>query len=236
MNYRASAGPVAAEAFPFVLLTASAIFTAFVLGHYYFIFNLVGILLVFALVFIIAFFRNPQRYHKNIPGGIISGADGTVSAAGLMAHPDFEGGQCLRIAVFLSVFDVHVNWAPCAGRVVSSVHYPGKFLNAMSDKSAEENERKIIKMVTPDGQTVIVKLVAGLIARRIVCPIDAEDVLEKGEKIGLIRFGSRCEMLLPAESALHVRPGMSVRGGETLVATMPQLSSINPENNISGTL
>jgi phosphatidylserine decarboxylase len=125
------------------------------------------------------------------------------------------------VAIFMSVFDVHINWAPVAGEVTASTYHPGKFLNAMEDKTSEENERKVIVIRTGSGLPVIVKLVAGLVARRIVCPLEPGDVLEKGDKIGLIRFGSRVEMLLPSQSQLHVHAGMRVRGGESIVATLP---------------
>jgi len=217
MNYRAIKAPVAAEAFPFVMPLAALTFTLFALDY-----DGWGVVFMALLVFVLAFFRNPERYHKKQPGNVISGADGKIVAAGLVPHEDFPGGQCLRIAIFMSVFNCHVNWSPVAGKVVSASHFPGKFLNAMADKCADENERKIINIVTEQGHRVVVKLVAGLIARRIVCPLDAGDELAQGEKIGLIRFGSRVEILLPADSALHVRPGMMVRGGETLVATLPE--------------
>lgn len=216
MNYRASSGPVAAESFPFALAAGAIAFTCFAFGW-----EILGVVFMAALVFILAFFRNPERYHAEAPGVVLAGADGKITHAGLMAHPDFPGGQCLRVGIFMSVFDCHINWSPVAGRVTDARHYPGKFMNAMSDKSSEENERKILALDTPEGHRVIVKLVAGLVARRIVCPIAAGDSLAQGEKIGLIRFGSRVEILVPAESALHVRPGMMVRGGETAVATLP---------------
>lgn len=220
MNYRATKGAVAAEAFPFAMPLAALaiIFFALDLGP---VGNFFGVLCMCALVFVLAFFRNPERYFMPAPGAVFSGADGKVTAAGLMAHDAFPGGQCLRISVFMSVFNCHVNWAPVSGRVLAATHTQGKFVNAMHDKSSEENERKILVMETEDGHRVEVKLIAGLIARRIVCPIAAGDVLKQGEKIGLIRFGSRVEILLPADSVLHVQRDMMIRGSETLIATLP---------------
>ena len=221
MNYRATNGPVAAEAFPFALPLAAVAFLTLTLDLGPFM-TFIGAVCVILLVFVLAFFRNPERYHKRVANSVISGADGQVVAAGLTPHEDFPGGQCLRIAIFMNVFNCHVNWSPVAGRVIKAVHYPGKFLNAMSDKCAEENERKILQIVTPSDHLVEVKLVAGLVARRIVCPVEKGDELQQGEKVGLIRFGSRVEILLPSDSALHVRPGMIIRGGETIVATLPE--------------
>ncbi len=227
MNYRATKGAVAAESFPFAMPLAALAVTFFALDLGPFG-NFLGVLCMIALVFVLAFFRNPERYFKPAPGAVFSGADGKVTAAGLMAHDGFPGGQCLRVAVFMSVFDCHINWAPVAGKVIHAAHYEGKFLNAMHDKCADENERKVIVMETEGGHRVEVKLVAGLIARRIVCPIDADDILTQGEKIGLIRFGSRVEVLLPSDSALHVRPGMMISGSETLIATLPGFDERTP--------
>jgi len=222
MNYRSTKGPVAGEAFPFALPLAALTLTAFALDW-----DVLGVICMALLVFVLAFFRNPERYHQQLQGAVISGADGKVVAAGLMPHEEFPGGQCLRIAIFMSVFDCHINWSPVAGKVLKATHHTGCFINAMHDKCAEENERKIIVMQTDSGHRVEVKLVAGLVARRIVSPIAASDELKQGEKIGLIRFGSRVEILVPAESALHVRPGMMIRGAETIVATLPTTAEGN---------
>lgn len=224
MNYRATKGPVAAEAFPFVLPLAAFAFLTLVLELHWFL-TLLGIIALLLLVFVLAFFRNPERYHKQAPGAVISGADGKIVAAGLVPHEDFPDKQCLRIAIFMNVFNCHVNWSPVAGHVIKAHHFPGKFLNAMVDKCAEENERKVMQLRTDAGHLVEVKLVAGLVARRIVCPVEAGDTLAQGEKVGLIRFGSRVEVLLPSDSALHVRPGMMVRGGETIIATLPEAAA-----------
>lgn len=228
MKYRSTRSPVAAEAFPFAMPLAAIAITAFALDFRIGtvnVANIIGFLAMVALVFVLAFFRNPERYFKRSPNAVYSGADGRVDSAGLMAHPDFPGGQCLRIAVFMSVFDCHINWSPVTGRILKAEHHAGLFLNAMHDKCADENERKVLEIETDSGHKVIIKLVAGLVARRIVCPLEAGDEISQGEKIGLIRFGSRVEVLLPAESTLHVRPGMMIRGSETLIATLPDKAS-----------
>lgn len=225
MNYRSTRSPVAAEAFPFALPLAAVLLFCLILKPSMLTIIIGGIALA-ALVFVLAFFRNPERYFQQIPGAVYSGADGRVDAAGIMAHPDFPGGQCLRIAVFMSVFNCHINWAPVSGKLLSAVHHPGKFMNAMHDKCAEENERKVLILETDTGHRVEVKLIAGLVARRIVCPLETGDVIKQGEKIGLIRFGSRVEVLLPADSALHVKPGMMIRGSETLIATLPESAQV----------
>lgn len=225
MKYRSTRSPVAAEAFPFAMPLAAITIIAFALDFFIGsvnVANIIGFLAMVALVFVLAFFRNPERYFKKSPRAVYSGADGRVDSAGLMAHPDFPDGQCLRIAVFMSVFDCHMNWAPVTGKLVSAVHHEGCFMNAMHDKCADENERKVLVVETDSGHRVEIKLIAGLVARRIVCPLEEDDEITQGEKIGLIRFGSRVEVLLPSDSALHVRPGMMIRGSETLIATLPE--------------
>lgn len=216
MNYRSTTSPVASEAFPFAMPLLVITFVCFALGCKVF-----GVIAFFAFVYVLAFFRNPERYGTRNPNEIIAAADGKIVAAGMIHHPDFEDGQCLRVAIFMSVFDVHINWAPIAGQVTAATYHPGKFINAMEDKCGEENERKVLVLRAHNGFPVVVKLVAGLIARRIVCPLEPGDKLNKGDKIGLIRFGSRVELLLPSGCQLHVSAGQRVRGGESVVATLP---------------
>lgn len=216
MKYRAVSWPVAAEGLPFFAIAAVPMIAAFAFG-----FHFIGFILLLIAAYILFFFRNPQRPGTAVRGAVISPADGKVVAAGIVPHPDFEDGQALRIAVFMSLFNVHVNWAPYSGAIEAADHHCGRFLNAMEDKCGDENERKVLLLRTPENLLVQVKLVAGLIARRIVCPLAKGDMVERGEKIGLIRFGSRVETILPANSRLRVSVGMMVRGGETLIADLP---------------
>ncbi len=216
MNYRASKFIIAREAWPFALPLAALAALFVWLGM-----EIVAAITAVLFVYVLAFFRNPQRHADNAAAAdVISPADGKIVAAGLVPHPDFAGGQALRIAIFMNVFNVHVNWAPVSGAVTRAAHHCGSFLNAMSDKCADENERKVLALRMADGTPVVVKLVAGLIARRIVCPLEAGDNVRRGDKIGLIRFGSRVEVLLPASSALRVQSGEFVRGGRTILATL----------------
>lgn len=216
MNYQATRFCIAREAWPFAVPVALAAFVAGWLRW-----PLLATVFGIVCIYIIAFFRNPQRNTPDNPAAIIAPADGKIVAAGIVSHPDFEGGQALRIAVFMSLFNVHINWSPCEAEVLEASHYPGRFLNAMEDKCSEENERKVLKMRSACNQApLVVKLVAGLVARRIVCPVQGGDRLGRGEKIGLIRFGSRVEVLLPANSVLQVSLGMHVRGGQTILALL----------------
>jgi phosphatidylserine decarboxylase len=217
MNYRPSRFIIAREGWPFALPLLVVGALAVLFGLY-----VTGAVLLLVGAYVLYFFRNPERRAASTdPGAVISPADGLVVAAGITPLPEFPGGQALRVAVFMNVFNVHVNWAPYDGKVESAQHCPGKFLNAMENKSCEENERKLVVMRSPEGHMLLVRLVAGLIARRIVNPLEVGDQIRRGEKIGLIRFGSRVEVLVPADSALRVSVGQRVRGGETVVALLP---------------
>ena len=159
------------------------------------------------LVFTLNFFRDPQRRPPDDPGAFLSPADGRIIRA------DAE-----RISIFMNVFDVHVCRSPVAGRVTSVVHEPGRFVAAMKDEASEHNERTAIVVWTPEGNPVRFALVAGLVARRIVCRVAAGRVLAAGERVGIIRFGSRVDVDLPAGTTLAVGVGDRVVAGETVVA------------------
>jgi phosphatidylserine decarboxylase len=176
--------------------------------------------------FVFWFFRNPERTGPPDPLAVWSPADGKVVAAGIVPHQDMPGGQALRIGIFLSLINVHVSWSPISGRIVNTTYFPGKYLNAMNDKSATENERKVLDMEGDLGHRVVVALVAGLVARRIICPLETGDRVEQGEKIALIRFGSRAELYLPADSVLQVHLGQRVRACETVLARLPDKAKL----------
>src|SRR5580700_5174742 len=165
-------------------------------------------------VFFLWFFRDPGRVIPDAAGAVVSPGDGKVTEAAIVT---VDGERQIRISIFLSVFDVHVNRSPIAG-VVSEVRYQrGKFLNAMNQASAEQNEQNIVR-VEGDGQVVIFKQIAGLLARRIVFHPKVGDRLERGQRVGLIKFGSRVDVLCDASAALQVKVGDRVRGGATVLA------------------
>jgi phosphatidylserine decarboxylase len=165
-------------------------------------------------LFFLWFFRDPERRIPDSAGAVVSPADGKVTDVSTVA---IKGGQHTRISIFLSVFDVHVNRSPLAG-VVREVHYQkGKFLNAMNPASAEHNEQNLVS-VEGDGQTVLFKQIAGLLARRIVFNKNVGDRVERGERVGLIKFGSRVDVLLDASASLQVKVGDRVKGGASILA------------------
>ncbi|MFZ0954368.1 MAG: phosphatidylserine decarboxylase [Candidatus Sulfotelmatobacter sp.] len=165
-------------------------------------------------VFFLWFFRDPERTIPDAAGAIVSPGDGKVTEASIVT---VGGEKQVRISIFLSVFDVHVNRSPIAG-VVSEVRYQrGKFLNAMNQASAEQNEQNIVR-VEGDGQAVVFKQIAGLLARRIVFHPKVGERLERGQRVGLIKFGSRVDVLCDTTAALQVKVGDRVRGGATVLA------------------
>src|SRR5260370_42257344 len=167
--------------------------------------------------FFLWFFRDPERQIPAVPGAVVSPGDGKVTDVSLVASGGLPRN---RISIFLSVFDVHVNRSPIAG-VIRDVRYRrGKFHNAMGAHSAEENEQNIVT-VEGEDRTVIFKQIAGLIARRIVFNFKVGDHVACGERVGLIKFGSRVDVLFDRDAAIQVKPGDHVKGGAPVLAVLP---------------
>ncbi|MBN1808764.1 MAG: phosphatidylserine decarboxylase family protein [Planctomycetes bacterium] len=169
------------------------------------------------LLFTMYFFRDPER---PVPPGevVVSAADGRVTAVEAVEEPKYMGSGATRISVFLSVLDVHLNRAPIDGTVEHVEHCDGKFLNAMKEKSAVENERNYVGIRTVIGRVLIVQI-AGAIARRIRCSVKAGDSVAKGQRFGMIMFGSRTDVYLPAGKVeIKVKAGDVVRAGKTIIA------------------
>ena len=196
-------------------------------GYYYgFAFLAVAALLGWALsplwaivpvalaAFFLWFFRDPERDIPAAAGAIVSPADGKVT---YISSVMLEGVSRIRISIFLNVFNVHVNRSPIAGTVRSVQHQKGKYLNAMNPASADQNEHTVV-VVEGEGQTVVFKLIAGLLARRIVFNKKAGDQLARGERVGLIKFGSRVDMFLDPDADLQIKVGDHVKGGASVIA------------------
>jgi phosphatidylserine decarboxylase len=174
---------------------------------------------VLLAAFFLWFFRDPERQIPVGEGLIVSPGDGLVTETVTISTP---AGQMQRISIFLSVFDVHVNRSPISG-VLSAVRYQkGQYLNAMNPASADRNEQNVVT-VRGEGFEVTFKQIAGLLARRIVFTRREGDAVERGERVGLIKFGSRVDVLLPAEAEIRVKKGQRVRGGASVLAEMPEL-------------
>lgn len=209
--------PVHPDGFKFVAGAALATLILFALAPP------LGWLGAIATAYCAYFFRDPPRVTPSRAGLAVSGADGRITAVG-PAAPARElrlGTEPLaRISVFLSVFDVHLVRAPIAGRIVTSAYVPGAFLNAELDKASEENERHALVIEGPGGEKVGIVLIAGLIARRIVTFAGEGRSVARGERIGLIRFGSRVDVYLPSSAVPLVEVGQTAIGGETVLAEL----------------
>jgi phosphatidylserine decarboxylase len=166
------------------------------------------------VVFFLWFFRDPNRLIPGEAGALVSPADGKITDVSPLI---LNGTPRLRISIFLNVFDVHVNRSPVSGVIRSVQYHEGKFLNAMNAASAELNEQNVVT-VEGEGQVVVFKQIAGLLARRIVFDKKVGDRVERGERVGLIKFGSRVDVLLDASAVLAVKVGDRVKGGSSVLA------------------
>jgi phosphatidylserine decarboxylase len=192
----------------------AAIFLALLLGYFWAPLAILPLLLG---AFFLWFFRDPDRQVPNMPGALVAPADGKVTFVGQVI---LNGQTVNRISIFLNVFNVHVNRSPWAGKITHVEYRKGKFLNAMGEGSSEENEQNIVT-VEGEGQTVTFKQIAGLIARRVVFTNKQGDTLSRGERIGLMKFGSRMDVFFDASALVKVKLGDKVVGGSTVLAIVP---------------
>jgi len=186
----------------------------------YFLSTFLGLIGLVLSIWVYYFFRDPERISINDENYLTSPADGEV----LMVHEvdgpkelGLEDKKFTKISIFMNVFDCHVNRTPCEGKISEILYKPGKFLNASLDKASEDNERNYYKIINNQGEEVIVVQIAGLIARRIVCESSKDQNLQQGERIGMIRFGSRADVYFENYETL-VKVGQKTIAGETLLA------------------
>jgi phosphatidylserine decarboxylase len=203
------------EGIPLIIPPGAAAILAFLTGFFW----VAGLLFLLTL-FVVWFFRNPERTAPENPSLFVSPADGKVIRIEAVSSEGHSERSSLKISIFMNVFNVHVNRFPASGRVVSVRYSPGKFLSANLDKASALNERNTILIRTDDGREIMVVQIAGLIARRIVCWKREGMTVKKGERFGLIRFGSRVEVLLPFGSTPLVKIGDKVRAGETPIGEL----------------
>jgi len=207
-----TAFPVAKAGYPFIYASAFATAVFALLG-----FALLAILGLLTTGFICFFFRDPDRL---VPGGaglIVSPADGKVIKVEPISQTPYFEGACIRISVFMSVFNVHVNRVPHEGTILKVGYHPGKFVSANLDKASTDNEHNALLLETPNGKKVGVVQIAGLVARRIICSVQSGDVLKRGERFGLICFGSRLDIYLPNETEIKVAVGDKVQAGSSII-------------------
>ena len=180
-----------------------------------------GFMLILITVWVYYFFRDPERYSINDDNYLVSPADGLVTDISEKSGPEelrLENISYTRISVFMNVFNCHVNRVPTSGKVEEIYYKPGKFLNASLDKASEENERNYFKIRLSNGEEIVIVQIAGLIARRIVCEVEQDQDLKQGERIGMIRFGSRVDIYFKNKKVL-AKLGQNVVAGESLLAS-----------------
>ncbi|UTF48681.1 phosphatidylserine decarboxylase family protein [Desulfomicrobium sp. ZS1] len=209
--YKPSIG-LSLEGLPFIFFTAIATLTFALLDCWF-----MATVLLVALFFVLNFFCDPERVVPQEPGVAVSPADGKVIKVETMRDP-MTGEDRTAICVFMNVFNVHVNRMPVAGRIARISYFGGKFLNASFDKASTDNERNSLLIEDGDGRSWTVVQIAGLIARRIICWGEEGDSLVRGQRFGLIKFGSRVDLYLPAEYEPIVRIGDKVFAGQSILA------------------
>ena len=191
---------------------------------YFFHWVIVAIVLVCFALFVFSFFRDPERAIPSEPGAIVCPGDGRVV---VVTDEDYAGLPGKRISIFLAVWNVHVNRAPAAGIITKMEYRPGKFLAAMRERASMENEQNVFTLSTDAGEMVF-KQIAGLIARRVVSWKKAGERVARGERIGLVRFGSRVDVWVPRDADILVRVGENVKGGSSVLAHwLPKTSTLS---------
>lgn len=201
---------IAKEGYRFVFTALGLAAAALAVGWF-----VVGVVLAVAAAAAAGFFRDPKRVSPDGEGIVVSPADGKV-----VSVDDVSDGAGRRLSIFLSPLDVHINRAPMNGRVADVRYQTGHFLAAYKGKASDENERNAIELVDDAGTTLRIVQIAGFLARRIVCDVGRGDSLKRGERFGMIMFGSRVDLFLPRDATVEVHPGQRVRGGETIVARL----------------
>ena len=211
-----TAFPVARAGYPLIFSAAFVTLIFALLGMT--ILTLLGLVITFCFC---GFFRDPDRAIPNQPGGIVSPADGKVILVGNVDQTSFYEGNCKKISIFMSVFNVHVNRIPFEGNVKEVRYYPGKFFAANLNKASLQNEHNAVFLETEDGQRLCVVQVAGLIARRIICKVQPGDDMVRGRRFGLICFGSRLDVYLPEDVEIKVAVGDKVKAGASIIGQFP---------------
>ena len=207
-----TAFPVAKAGYPFIFASAfvTAVFALLGIGF-------LSILGLLTTGFICYFFRDPDRLIPKGEGIIVSPADGKVIKVEPVEQTPCFDGACTRISVFMSVFNVHVNRTPHEGTIRQVNYHPGKFFSANLDKASKDNEHNALLLESPSGNQVGFVQIAGLVARRIICAVQPGDVLKRGQRFGLICFGSRLDIYLARETEIHVAVGDKVQAGSSVI-------------------
>lgn len=208
--------PIAKEGYPFIAFSAFVTLIIAVLGY-----DIIALPALALTTFVVCFFRDPERIGPVSEDALISPADGKVILIEKIIDDQYLLGQVYKVSIFMNVFNVHVNRVPVGGTVEKIIYTPGKFYSADSDRGAMHNEHCATILRSTRGQRLAFVQVAGLIARRIVCWLEVDDQVRRGQRFGLIRFGSRVDLYIPTQTQLEIVVGQKVRAGETVLGYLP---------------
>ncbi|KPA18487.1 phosphatidylserine decarboxylase [Candidatus Magnetomorum sp. HK-1] len=204
--------PVARPGLPFIYTSAFLALIFAILGM-----ACLTTIMLFITLCVTLFFRDPDRPIPQQEKAVISPADGKIIIAETVETTPYFDHPCLKVSIFMTVFNVHVNRIPCSGTVADVIYHPGKFVSANLDKASEDNERNAIIVNLENGQSMAVVQVAGLIARRIISQVHSGDTVQKGQRFGMICFGSRLDVFLPQDTNLSVKVGDRVQSGASIL-------------------
>lgn len=211
-----TAFPVAAPGYPFIYAAAFVTIVFALLGW-----PVIAVIGILATLGICLFFRDPDRPTPASENALIAPADGRVVFAGKVEDNPYIEGPCMKLGIFMSVFNVHVNRIPFSGSVADIRYYPGKFFPADKEKAATQNERNAVILDMPDGRRIGVVQVAGLIARRIVTWVNIDEAVTAGHRFGMICFGSRVDLYLPEDAEISAKAGDKVKAGFSIIGHLP---------------
>lgn len=210
--------PIAWEGIPFIITGIGLTFIVIILNW-----DSLAIPLAVLTLFTIYFFRDPERTHVNDERAVFTPADGKVLSIENLHNGDYRlKDKVIKISIFMSIFNAHINRVPIKGKIAQLSYHPGKFFSANRDKASLYNEHNIVTLETDNKKKIIFVQIAGLIARRIACWVKKGDYVETGQRFGLIRFGSRLEVYLPPDSEIKVKKGEKVKAGQTIIGYLSE--------------
>lgn len=210
--------PLAWEGIPFILIGIVLTSILFILNW-----KLLAIPMAVASLFTIYFFRDPKRTHADDERAIFTPADGTILSIENLHNGDYRlKDKAIKISIFMSIFNAHINRIPIKGKISQLSYHPGKFFSANRDKASAYNEHNIVTLETDNKKKIIFVQIAGIIARRIACWVKKGDYVETGQRFGLIRFGSRLEVYLPTDCEIKVKKGEKVKAGKTIIGYLSE--------------
>lgn len=210
-----TAFPIAGPGYPFIFALAFITAVLALIGL-----TVLTVVSLVMTVFTVCFFRDPDRVIPQGDNLVVSPADGRIVTAEPVSSSPLGNDPCLKVSVFMSVFNVHVNRIPCNGTITDIVYHPGKFFSANLDKASDQNEHNQVFLETENNQRICFEQIAGLVARRIICHLAGDEAVIRGQRFGMICFGSRLDVYLPVGTKLNVAVGDKVKAGTSVLGTL----------------